>query len=309
MRSERGQGTVEWVGMLLVVSVAMLILVAAGAKVPGASPAWALADRIVCAAALADGCGDEPTLIAAYGTEVGKLVRRHTPTLAFERGSRALPVDFRSCRDPRCSDGGAGGLVHGSDAGLPVTAFVHVVDCREGEAERAEAAGADCSGERTGFLYVQYWFYYPDSATLRGVPIAGPKGYHLDDWESVQLRFGPDGEVSQRASSHHGYNYSRSARNWGSDADIVPLEVAAEAVGARRRNGWGPETRLLLVSGGSHAGNVMGTFDLERVDRFTPGRRVHLVPLEELAGEGSAFAVSPPWLKRVWFDPEAEGTS
>jgi hypothetical protein len=306
MRSERGQGTVEWVGTLLVVSAAMLALVAAGAGVPGASLARAVADRIVCAAALADGCGDEPELIAAYGTEVGKLVRRHMPTLAFERGSRALPIDFRSCRDPRCADGGGDGLVQRSDASLPVTAFVHVVDCRDGG---AEAAGADCSGERAGFLYVQYWFYYPDSATLRGVPIAGPKGYHRDDWESVQLRFGSDGEVSQRASSHHGYNYSRSTGNWGSDAGIDPLKVAAEVVGARRRNGWGPETHLLLVSGGSHAGNALGTFDLDRADRFTPGRRVHLVPLEDLAAEGAAFAISPPWLKDVWFDPEAEGTS
>lgn len=309
MQSERGQGTVEWVGTLLAVSAAMLLLVATGAQSPGTSLARAVADRIVCAAALADGCGDEPTLIAAYGTEVGTLARRHMPTLAFEQGSQALPVDFRRCRDPRCADGGAEGLVHRSDASLPVTAFVHVVDCRAGEAERTEAGGADCSGERAGFLYVQYWFYYADSATLRGVPVAGPKGYHHDDWESVQLRFGPDGEVSQRASSHHGYNYSRSTRNWGSDADIDPLEVAAEAVGARRRNGWGPETHLLLISGGSHAGNVLGSFDLDRVDRFTPGRRVHLVPLEELAVEGAAFAISPPWLKDVWFDPEAEGTS
>jgi len=309
MGSERGQGTVEWVGTLLVVSAAMLALVAVGVRVPGAPLARAVTDRIVCAAALADGCGDEPALIAAYGTEIGKLVRRHMPTLAFEQGSRALPVDFRRCRESRCGDGEGDGLVHRSDARLPVTAFVHVVDCRDGEAERAEVAGADCSGGRAGFLYVQYWLYYADSATLRGVPIAGPKGYHDDDWESVQLRFGPDGEVSQRASSHHGYNYSRGARNWGSDAGIDPLKAAAEVVGARRQNGWGPETHLLLVSGGSHAGNVFGTFDLDRVDRFTPGRRVHLVSLEELAAEGTAFAISPPWLKGVWFDPEAEGTS
>ncbi|HEV2726640.1 MAG TPA: hypothetical protein VGV34_00005, partial [Solirubrobacterales bacterium] len=95
MKSERGQGTVEWVGLVLLVSVLALGLIAAGARVPGASLVRALADRIVCAAALADGCGDEPALIAAYGTEVGKLVRRQMPMLVFEGGSRALPVDFR----------------------------------------------------------------------------------------------------------------------------------------------------------------------------------------------------------------------
>lgn len=86
MRSERGQGTVEWIGLVLLVSLAMLALVAAGVRVPGVSLARAIADRIVCAAALADGCGDEPRLIAAYGTEVGMLIRRHMPTLAFEQG-------------------------------------------------------------------------------------------------------------------------------------------------------------------------------------------------------------------------------
>jgi hypothetical protein len=294
MRSERGQGTVEWIGLVLLLSLAMLAAMAVGVRVPGASLARAVADRITCAASLADGCGDEPTLIAAYGTEVGKLVRQHMPTLAFEEGSQALPVDFRRCRRSECSDGTGEGLVHKSDERLPVTAFVHVIDCREGEAERTEADGADCSGERAGNLYVQYWTYYADSATLRGVPIAGKKGYHADDWESVQFRFRPDGKVDQRASSHHGYNHSRGIDNWGSDTGIVP------------RDGWGPATNLLFVSGGSHAGNAIA---FPEIPRFTPGRRVHLIPLEQIAASSTAaFAVSPPWLKKVWFDPEAEGT-
>lgn len=293
--------------MLLVVSLAMLGLVAAGVRVPGAPLARALVDRILCAAALADGCGDEPTLIAAYGSEVGRLVRRHMPTLLFEKGSRAMPVDFRDCRSSECGDGSESGLVHRTDERLPVTAFVHVIDCREGEAERTEAAGADCFDERAGSLYVQYWTFYVDSATLRGVPVAGEKGYHRDDWESVQLRFRPDGQVDQRASSHHGYNYASGMSNWGSDAGLGALKGAAETLGARHSNGWGPETRLLLVSGGSHAGNARGVPDLER---FTPGRRVHLIPLEPIAASDTThFAVSPPWLKQVWRDPEAEGTA
>src|SRR6478672_9307785 len=151
MGSERGQGTVEWVGLVLLVSLLMLAAIATGVRVPGATLARALADRLLCAASLADGCGDEPTLIAAYGSE--------------------------------------------------------------GEAERADAAGVDCTDERAGNLYLQYWTYYADSATLRGVPIAGKKGYHHDDWESLQLRIRPDGSVDQRASSHHGYNYFLSDLN------------------------------------------------------------------------------------------------
>lgn len=263
---------------------------------------------------MADGCGDEPTLIAAYGTEVGKLVRRHMPTILFERGSRAMPVDFRRCRSSSCGDGSARGLVHRTDAGLPLTVFVHVVDCRDGGEGGAVAdvspsgAAPNCSGARAGNLYLQYWTYYADSATLRGVPIAGEEGYHRDDWEGAQVRVGPDGSVEERASSHHGYNAVQSVANAGSDAGIDPLRDLAEDVGARPRDGWGPETRLLVVSGGSHAGNTNGFL---RIDRVTPGRRVHLVPLEPIAaqeGAGYRFAIRPPWRKRVWRDPEAEGT-
>ncbi len=279
----------EWVGLVAVVSFLLVALVATGVRVPGTELARALASRMLCAVSMADGCGDEPALIAAYGSDVGELVRRHMPAIFFEQGSHALPVDFRRCRDVECGDGSARGLVHETDVGLPVTAFVHVID----------------SG---GNLYIQYWLYYADSATLRGVPIAGDAGYHEDDWESVQIRIGPDGSVDERASSHHGYNYAQSAANAGSDAGIDPLRDLAEDVGARPRNGWGPETHMLVVSGGSHAGNANGFL---RIDRVTPGRRVHLIPLEPIAaGEGAAyrFAVSPPWRKRVWRDPEASGT-
>ena len=303
---EWGQGTVEWVGMVAVVSLLMLGLVAAGVRVPGNELARGVVSRILCAASFADGCGDEPAMIAAYGTEVGMLIREHMPTIAFEQGSRAVPVDFRRCRDPICGDGAEDGLVHRTDRRLPVTAFVHVVDCREGEAEDSEAAVADCSGARAGNLYIQYWTYYADSATLRDVPFVGERGYHEDDWEGVQIRIRPDGGVDERASSHHGYNYERGAANWGSDAAIGPLNFLAEAFGARDANGWGPETGLLLVSGGSHAGNAAGA---GRGTRFTPGRRVHLIPLEPIAeSDRSAFAINPPWRKRVWLDPEAEGT-
>lgn len=319
---ERGQGTVEWVGLVAVVALLLAALVAVGVRVPGATLARAVASRILCAASMADRCGDEPTLIAAYGTEVGKLARRHMPTILFERGSRAMPVDFRRCRSSECGDGSARGLVHESDAGLPVTAFVHVIDCRDfdprglgteadatTEADDAATAGVpNCSGSGAGNLYLQYWLYYADSATLRGVPIAAENGYHHDDWEGVQIRIGADGRIDERASSHHGYNYVQSAANAGSDTGIGPLSGAAEAVGLRPRNGWGAETRLLLVSGGSHAGNVNGFL---RVDRIVPGRRVHLIPLEPIAadeGDAYAFAVSPPWRKRVWLGPEASGT-
>jgi hypothetical protein len=304
---ERGQGTVEWVGLVCLVAVLAVGLLAAGVRVPGTALAETIASRILCAAALADDCGDEPALIAEYGTEVGGLVRRHMPSLLFERGSRAVPVDFRRCRSTACGDAAEHGYVRRTEAGLPVSAFVHVVDCRTETVEATEAGGANCSGERRGNLYLQYWLYYADSATLRGVPIAGAQGYHRDDWESVQFRIRPDGSVDERASSHHGYNDRPGPiAGWASDAGITPIAEAEEAIGLRSANGWGAETHLLIVSGGSHAGNTAG---IPHIERLTPRNLVRLIPLEPIAAASQAhFAITPPWRKRAWRDPETQGT-
>lgn len=306
--SEQGQSTVEWIGLLLLIALFLTGLIAAGVRVPGSALARGIASRILCAASLADSCGgDEPALIAAYGTEVGKLVREHMPSLLFERDSRAVPVDFRRCRSTVCGDGAEHGYVRRTHTGLPVSAFVHVVDCRSDAAETSEAEGANCSGGRAGYLYIQYWTYYADSATLHGIPIIGDEGFHADDWEGVQIRIRPDGSVDERASSHDGYNYDEGAANWGSDVGAGALKGFAEAVGVRPDDGWGPETHVLFVSGGSHAGNA---FDVRDIDRLTSGNRVHLIPLEPIAITSNVrFAISPPWQKRVWRDPEAEGTN
>jgi hypothetical protein len=289
--------------------VALLVsgLAAAGVRVPGAALAQAVASRMLCAAALTDDCGDEPVLIGAYGTEVGELVRRHMPSLLFERGSRAVPVDFRSCRSTACGDAAEHGYIRRTLGGLPVSAFVHVVDCRPDAVEESEAEGYDCTGNRAGNLYLQFWTYYADSATLRGIPIAGEEGYHPDDWEGVQIRIRPGGEVDERASSHESYNQRPGIiGGWASDSGIDPIKDAEEAVGLRPGNGWGPETHLLIVSGGSHAGNTAG---IPHIERLTPRNSVHLIPLEPVAATSDArFAISPPWRKRVWRDPEAEGT-
>jgi len=308
---ERGQASVEWVAVVAVLALAFAGLAVAGAGVPGAGLARAIAARLLCGAALVDECGDAPRLVAAYGTEVAALLRRHTPTLVFERGSRALPVDFRRCRFSRCADGARSGLVARSRAGLPVTAFTRVIDCRPGGEERAESEGADCSGPRAGSLYLQWWLYYADSATLRGVPVAGERGYHRDDWEMAAVRIAPDGSVAQRASSHHGFNYAGGPGNWGSDAGVELASALAEALGARRPGGWGPRTGLHFVSGGSHAGAAAGgVHDPDAPGaRYVPGRRIRLVPLEPIAAATRArFAVTSPWRKRVWRDPEATRT-
>lgn len=298
----------EWVGLVLLVALVLVaVLALAGVRIPGAELARAIAGRIACAISLDDVCAGSPELAAEYGVELAGLVAEHAPQLIYEKGERQLPIDFRQCREVKCASGPQAGPVSISNAGLPATLFVHVVDCRDNTAA-AKERGADCSGERAGNLYLQYWAYYADSASFRGVPIAESKGYHRDDWEGYQVRLGAGGTFA-RASSHHGYNHNRSVANWGSDAGIGPLRDATEAIGLRERGGWGPVTSRLHVSAGSHAGNVVEESE-GSPPRWTPSSQLHLLPLEPVVRENPdvTFEVTPPWRKLVYTDPEAEET-
>lgn len=287
---ERGQASPEWIGLVLLVALALAGLVALGVRVPGTDLARAIAARLVCAAGLGSGCGEEGELALAYGPELAAMVAEQTPAIGYEDGMRALPVDFRACRLDRCAEGPGAGSVARSLRGQPATAFVHVVDCRAPET----AEDYDCSDDRAGNVYLQYWLYYPGSQTSRA--LLGDAGFHEDDWESFQVRVGSE-HLDARASSHHGYNYRGGPLNWAVDAGLVS------------RAGWGEDRGTYFVSGGSHAGHVYEHAD-PREGRWTPSAELRLIPLEPLGGELESyeFAVTPPWRKRVYRDPEYEGT-
>lgn len=311
LRSAGGQSTVEWVGLVLLVACAMAAVTAAGINVPGVAVAHSVAKKLLCAASLSASCAGNGSLEAAYGEQVAGLVRAGAPALMYGRDMLGLPVDYRTCRSPYCADGPGEGEVSHSTAGEPVTLFTRVIDCREGGGTGSGSA-TDCEG-REGNLYVQYWAYYPESASLRGAPVLEEKGFHPHDWESAQTRVAADGTISQRASSHAGYNHSRSAANWGSDLGWGFLSGAAEAVGLRSKGGWGEATGRYLIAGGSHAGNVAGGLDGSGYPSYTPAGLVRLVPLESikdgpLSRPARFDPITPPWRKRVWTDPEAEGT-
>lgn len=301
---------------MALVALAALVLVAllaaAGGRVPGGEIVRAILGRIVCAVRLDGSCGDDgaAALIAAYGPELATLVGERVPDLFYEKNMVALPVDYRRCLSPACSDGAPTGLAVRSDAGERVTAFVHVVDCRQTGAPESEAAGYNCTGARRGNVYLQYFFYYPTSSTAKALP--GRAGFHLHDWESAQIRVEPDGTASIRASSHHGYNYRYSKLNGGSDAGGTvgtAVNGVVEKVGARPRGGWGPFTGQLHVSGGSHAGNAYRPG--YAAPRSTPGARINLIAIESLPESDRAVdfgAVVPPWSKPVYADPESERT-
>ena len=326
----------------------------AGLRLQGMVLAHEIGVRIVCAVKLSYGCRSDPQLAGPYGELAGK-VRENAPRIVYERGMTALPVDFRSCRSPACSDGPETGRVTGSRAGRPVALFTHLIDCRE--PARAARRGYDCSGERVGRVYIQYWEYYADSATSRA--LLGARGFHADDWEGVQIRINRDGSVDARASSHNGYNGADApAVDWASDAagevpGAAQVRDVTESLGLRDARGWTRSHGTLYVSGGSHAGHATEA-SLQRAlaaqlanmklalstralrgplgpeeerhrqellanriqgELFGPGARttprgsIRLVPIESLADRDSyPFAITPPWRKRVYFDPEYTGT-
>jgi hypothetical protein len=324
---ERGQATVEWIALVLLVALALFATLAATrARLPGTGLARAIATRLICAADLSESCSTT-RLVAAFGPELAARLSDNAPEIVYEQGMTALPVDFRSCRAERCANGPDSGPVWRSSAGRPAVAFVHAVDCRTTES-RADAGGRglECSGERTGNLYLQYWLYYEDSATLRDLP--GDLGSHDDDWEGYQVRLGPGG-TEARATSHHGYNYDGGPGSWLSDAGVV------------HRSAWGHSTGRLYVSGGSHAGHVheerrvslsklgragANAYAAQRTPgrarlpstltmpparpRWTPASRLILIPIETLgpATRRAPFAIVPPWRKPVYRDPEDRGT-
>ena len=71
-------------------------------------------------------------------------------------------------------------------------------------------------------------------------------------------------------------------------------------------NDWGPDTGVVYVSGGSHAGRAGVA---KRTARST---RSHRVPAgaapRDRRGDETRFAVVPPWLKQVFVDPESPAT-
>jgi hypothetical protein len=336
-RRERGQGTVEWIGLLLVVSAALaaVVTIVVG-RVPPMGLARAIATRLICAADLAGSCSSSSALVAAYGPGLAARVEANAPEIDYEAGMTELPVDFRACRATGCGQGAERGPVWASKTGQWATAFVHVVDCRSRDAREAETArGFECSGGRAGGLYLQYWLYYADSATSPWSDLPGRPGFHRDDWEGYQVRLGPDG-TEARATSHKGYAYRGGPLNWPSDTGVVP------------KPGWGRATGRLYVSDGSHAGHVYEPPRLallrgvrtagrtgaalaaalrnpsprgwgrpgvrftarRRPTRWTPAHRLRLVPIDGLdaTSRRTGFAVSPPWRKPAYRDPEDEGT-
>jgi hypothetical protein len=300
MGSDRGQASVEWIGLVLLVSLALAATLAFVPVMDGRPLGAAIARALVCAAR-GDCQAEHVALARAYGERDAALVRRHAPSIVYEPGTLTLPVDYRRCRSHRCSDAPDDrglDVSRGKRGGTPATAFTHVV-------------------HRGGRTYVQYWLYYPDSpstfmgshAILGALGIHDPS-FHPDDWEGYQVRVGRDGREWVRATAHGHYQWCK----W-------PIKAC---------RGWGRGTGWTRVSRGSHAGHIPleSRPHLKRWgvaidyrptrpgsglhERSTMAPGLHLVPLETLDQRGyrplKGGGIKPPWMKVGYGDPEAGGS-
>lgn len=310
MRCERGQATIEWVGLVLLASLVLGALAAAVPLVDGRSFGGFLAHRFTCS--VRHDCDDgDSALASAYGTRDAALARRLAPSIVYEPGEPSIPVDYRRCRTHACGDAPDDRDldVHRSTAGSPATAFVRRV-------------------RRGGRLYLQYWLYYPDSnSTVLGadrlwhydLPLrAGRRllrgtadypGFHDDDWEGFQVRVDRRGRAAVRATSHGHYQWCKqwechgkwgASTGWtrvsrGSHAGHVPLDRVLRRVRSRYGPAVRPRYRARLPGRGLH-------------ERTTTSDGLRLVPLESLRRGGYRRLgkdVSPPWEKQVYRHPES----
>ncbi|MFN2615722.1 MAG: hypothetical protein ABR581_01215 [Thermoleophilaceae bacterium] len=289
MGSQTGQASVEWTAVVLFVAVTLGLAAGRSPGPDGRSFGGFLARRVVCAAR--GGCRDgDAALARVYGGRDATLVRANAPNLAYERGERSLPVDYRRCRSRTCSDAPDDRDLdaHRSRRGTPATAFTRVV-------------------HRGGRTYVIYWLYYPDSNTtwlgsdrlwnaarLHPLVRLGARlalgsdrypGFHPDDWEAYAVRIDRHGSARARASAHGHWQGCRRRRC---------------------RNAWIRSTGWSRVSRGSHAGHIPVSGARER---SSTSEGLRLVPLESLDRSGYRplpdGGIDPPWTKPAYRDPES----
>ena len=234
MGAERGQASIEWIGVVLCVALGPAALA------PGRRRRRALVRRLAGAtrscARSRGGCDEgRDALRAAYGERDAELVRRFAPehrlraaaptrcrstsATAARTAARTRPTTATSTRH-RSTRGGA-----------RATAFTHVVAPRRRDLHpvlallpRLDDHGRERGGRLGGWL----------AASRAGAPPA-TRATTPDDWECVPGAHRPRRPRRVRASSHHGYQWCKQRRC---------------------RNTWGPWTGWTRVSRGSHAGHI-----------------------------------------------------
>ena len=100
---QAGQGTIEWIGLVLLVALLVVGAVAAlGPRVPRGALARVVAERMICAVELSDACAGETELASAYGPEVAALAAERTPGIRYERGIRSTSRRLNAIVNQAC---------------------------------------------------------------------------------------------------------------------------------------------------------------------------------------------------------------
>jgi len=140
---QRGQGSVEFVALLLLCCLFFGALFALKGGLDGRAFGGFLARHLGCG--VSGRCDrDERRLAAAYGERDAATVRALAPNLVFEAGERQLPIDWHACRRPACAEAPDDRSLdaHVTADGGRATAFTRLI-------------------RRAGRRYVQYWLNYP----------------------------------------------------------------------------------------------------------------------------------------------------
>ena len=240
MRCERGQATIEWVGLVLLASLALGALATAVPAVDGRSfgGASGAPDRLRGARVrLRRRSGRRASAPTAPGMPSCCAATRRA--WSTSRASARCPVDWRRCRARAVL-----GRARRPRPGRPPHAG------RPARPPRSRALSA--AAART---YLQYWLYYPDSNTAvagLGLAVAAQSAGAGRDPAGHRPR--PLPRLSTPTTGRvRGAGRPRRSRGGPRHARTATGSGASEA---ECRDRWGPRTGWTRVSRGSHAGHV-----------------------------------------------------
>ena len=203
--------------------------------------AYEIGERIVCAVKLSYGCRSDP-LLASPTASWRDEVRDNAPRIVYERGMRALPVDFR-------------GLPHSGllrrTADRPRHALARrAPGDRLHPRDRLPRSRGSRRGPRLRLLRrARRAHLHPVLDLLRGLgdlarPARGRRATTATTGRATRSGSTRTARVDARASSHNGYNGADApAVDWASDAPgrcRAPRwsRDAAESLGLRGERGW-----------------------------------------------------------------------
>lgn len=204
---ERGQGTVEYLGLLAALAVLLGLLALAAASGPPELP-WASLIHLPWHHHV-----DTLDERALHDPLLGALIVAAAPTIVVERDAWGDDTSIPSsdgCRYLGCAALAKGRCV----------LYVHVV-------------------HEPARMVFEYWTYYPTSQTDH-LPIVALQGYHRDDWEGLEVALTADGQVQgARGSAHLGWNgsapwWDERRDDFASYRGVAYRAAGSHALGLRR---------------------------------------------------------------------------